>query len=147
MVALDKIAIEDKLGKLQEIIDKLEQDQAVSYEEFEHDFHISDAAMHNMAIGITTIVDIGNHILAESFQLKADTYSKVIARLAEAKVITPDFAAQHLNMPKFRNVLMHEYVDVDLKEVYEHFKKAPTVFRQFARYFTDFLEQDRQQMP
>ncbi len=143
MVALDHATVEEKLAKLQSIIAKLEEDQSASYEEFEHDFHISDTVMHNMAIGITVIVDIGNHILAEVFQLKTETYADVIVKLADAGVISREFAQQHVGMPKFRNVVMHEYTDVDLEEVYRHFQEAPAIFRQFAKYFEEFLEQQQ----
>lgn len=43
-------------------------------------------------------------------------------------------------MAKFRNLIIHEYGDVDVGKVYEYTEDAPEVFRQFAQYFNDFLE-------
>lgn len=86
------------------------------------------------------VIDLGNHLLSEVFQVKADSYAAVITKLGETGIIPEVFAAENADMAKFRNLLIHEYGDVDLGKVYEYLSKAPDVFRQFAQYFDDFVE-------
>jgi len=140
MASLDKKTIQEKLRKLQEVVGKLEACKKVSLKAFLKDDQTADAAMYNLIIGIEVIVDIGNHILSEVFQIKAEDYSAVIKKLGQTKIIPEKFVEDNRDMAKFRNLLVHEYGQVDLEKVYEHLQKAPGIFRQFARYFMDFLE-------
>jgi len=43
-------------------------------------------------------------------------------------------------MARFRNKLVHIYEEVSLDEVYQNLQKAPDIFREFAKYFQEFLE-------
>lgn len=96
--------------------------------------------MHYLVIGIEVIVDIGQHILNEVFQTKGDSYEDVISKLGEVKVIDENFARENANMTRFRNLLIHEYIKIDLEKIYQNLQKAPGVFREFAKYFQKFLE-------
>lgn len=140
MTPFNPESVQEKLAKLQEIIAKLEQDHDKSYEEFLGDSHMSDATMHNLTIGIGIVVDIGNHILSEVYKKKADSYSDVVGKLGQVGVLPEQFALENVNMPKFRNVLVHEYASVELEQVYANAQKAPNILRQFAHYYSEFLE-------
>jgi len=139
-MVVDKITIKRKLKKLAEVINKLEQCKKVSREDFFVDFRISDSAMHNLVMGIEIIIDIGNHLLAEVFQESADEYATIIEKLGEVKVVPENFAKENVKMARFRNLIIHAYEKIDLDEVYQNLQKAPDIFRQFAKYFTEFLE-------
>lgn len=71
MSKIDKTTVKKKLDKLVEVIDKLKQCKKVPREDFMIDFQVSDAALHNLVLGIEIIVDIGNHLLSEVFQDKS----------------------------------------------------------------------------
>jgi len=139
-MVLDKTTIERKLKKLAEVINKLEQCKKVSLKDFLVDFKISDATMHNLVMGIEIIIDIGNHILAEVFQESADEYAAIIKKLGEVDVIPKNFAKENIEMARFRNLIIHAYEKIDLNKVYQNLQKAPDIFRQFAKYFAEFLE-------
>lgn len=141
MAPVDLTTIQEKLGKLRTVVDKLEQLRQTPADQFIEEFRLSDAALHNLVVGIEVIIDIGNHILSEVFQMKADSYATVIHKLGETKVIPQDFAAENAEMAKFRNLIIHEYGAVNLGRVYEYLQKAPNVFRQFAQHFNTFLQQ------
>lgn len=142
-MVIDKQSINRKLEKLREVIDKLEQCKKVPREDFMVDFRISDSAMHNLVIGIEILVDIGNHILVEVFQVAADEYAQVIEKLGETGVIPMDFAKENIDMTRFRNLIIHVYEKIDLGEVYQNLQKAPDIFRQFAKYYLEFLEKQK----
>jgi uncharacterized protein YutE (UPF0331/DUF86 family) len=139
-MVIDRETIENKLKKLEEVIVKLEECKKVKKEDFAIDFRISDAAMYNLIQGIEIIIDIGNHILSEVFHITADEYAQVIEKLGETNVIPPDFAEENINMARFRNLIIHAYEKIDLDKVYQNLQKAPDIFRQFAKYYLEFLE-------
>lgn len=81
MSAVDKNSIQDKLLKLQEAVNVLNELKSVSEQDFLKDLKTNGAAMFNMLVSIELIVDIGNHILAEVFQKPEKTYRDVILAL------------------------------------------------------------------
>lgn len=140
MPPIDKKSIQEKLEKLAEAIDKLEECKKASQKEFLADFKISDSVIRNLVLGIEIIVDIGNHILSEVFQVHPKEYKEIIEVLGECEVVPKDFTRDNIDMAKFRNLLIHDYIKVDLNKVYQNLQKAPEVFRKFAKYFQGFLD-------
>jgi uncharacterized protein YutE (UPF0331/DUF86 family) len=137
---IDKKTIKERLSKLDEVINKLEECKKASKEDFLIDFRISDSAMHNLVLGIEIIFDIGNHILNEVFQQHPKEYKEIIEMLGECKVVPKKFAKENVNMAKFRNLIIHQYLKIDLNLVYDYLQKAPDIFRKFAKHFQKFLD-------
>lgn len=141
-MSLDKISIQEKLRRLAECISFLEEYRKVPKEDFIKDHTVNGAACHYLVLGIEIIVDIGNHLLAEVFQMRATEYAEIIEKLAEVKIISEDFAKENIDMAKFRNLLVHDYIKVDLNKVHQSLQNAPNIFRQFAKYYEEFLERN-----
>jgi len=139
-MVLDKFSIEEKLRRLREIISFLEEYRKVPKEDFIRDHTINGAARHYLVLGIEIIVDIGNHLLSEVFQVKTTEYAEIIEKLGKVKIVPEKFAKENIDMARFRNLLIHEYTKVDLEKVYQNLQKAPDIFREFAKYFQEFLE-------
>lgn len=135
-----EIIIGERLKKLEEAIAELKKLGKIPKTKFSKDKTIQYAAMYAMILGVETICDIGNHILAHFFNRPADTYKDIILNLGECQVVPKSFAQKSSKMTDFRNILIHLYLKVDPEEVYQNFKKAPEEFSKFAKYFLKFLE-------
>ena len=136
-------SIEEKLNKLRECIDVLENFKSVPQKEFLKNKEKSGAAMHYLVIGIEVIVDIGQHILSEVFQTRGASYEEVISKLGEVKAVPEEFAKENEGMARFRNLLIHDYIKIDQNKVYQNLQKAPDIFRKFAKYYLEFLEKKK----
>lgn len=143
MSPIKKESVKAKIKKLTETIAFLEGYKKVSKEDFIKDHTINGAARHYMVLGIEIIVDIGNHILSEFFQVGTTEYAEVIEKLGEVKMVPEKFAKENTDMARFRNLLIHDYIKVDLNLVHQNLQKAPDIFRQFAKYFVKFLEKQK----
>lgn len=140
MTFFSKQEIGQRLELMKDVIFKLRECGKSSKKEFIEDFRISDSAMRNLILGSEIVTDIGNHILAEAFQVHPKEYSEVIILLGDTGVIDKKFAAENANMAKFRNLLVHEYIKIDLDKVYDYLQKAPEVLAKFAEYFVEFID-------
>lgn len=141
-MSIDKKTIEKRLGKLEQVVKLLEQYKKISEENFLIDFTVNSAAQYNLILGIEIIVDIGNHILSEKYQVSSDDYGDVIKNLGKYEIVPAKFAKDNVNMLKFSNLIVHHYGEVDMKQVYRNFQKAPDIFRKFAQYYINFLEKN-----
>jgi len=70
-----------------------------------------------------------------------DSYEASLTELRAHRVISPSLYKQLRGAGGFRNVLVHEYLQIDLSRVVRFLKKAPVVFRAFAEELTEWLEQ------
>lgn len=140
MSALNKSSIHEKLFKFQESVKILEELKAEGRAAFFSERKNQDVATLNMFVSIEFIVDIGNHIVTEVFQKQAKNYTEVIELLGTTGVVPEVFAQENKDMAKFRNVIAHDYGKLTAEGIYKNLQKAPDVFRQFAKYFVEFME-------
>jgi len=135
-----EIIIKERVRKLEEAVFQLKKLRHLGEKEFLADKTIQYAAMYAMIIGIEAICDIGNHILAKYFNRAAESYKDVILLLGEEGIIPKSFAKKSSKMTDFRNILIHLYLKVDERKVYENLKKTPEEFIKFSQYFLKFLK-------
>ncbi len=133
-------SVNNKLFRLKEISKILDEIRPVTREEFLKDGKLNSAAMFNLLIGITIILDVGQHLLTQFAQRTAREYQEVVKFLGEEKIISVSLASENKRMASFRNMLVHEYDKIDLAQVHDYLQKAPDIFRQFARYFVEFID-------
>lgn len=134
-----KKIIKERLAKLEEAVAALEEFKSVSREEFIKNKRNHYAAMYALILGIEAICDIGGHILSSQFNKKVSTYKDIIAGLEEVDIIPKSLKEKSIEMTDFRNILIHIYTKIDLKEVYKSALAAPNQFREYAKYFQKFL--------
>lgn len=139
MSPIDKRNIAKKLSLLDRNIGLLKKYQKVSRKRFIEDLTLNGAALHYLVESIEIIIDIGNHILSEEFAVTAENYADVIQQLGRAGVIPKKFADENEEMAKFRNKIIHIYAEINMKEVYEHLQKAPSIFQKFANHLLKFI--------
>ena len=142
-MSIDEKSIKEKLIKLEQVIKLLEKYKKVSKDNFLVDFTINSAAQHNLILGIEIIVDIGHHILTEVYQAHPKEYKEIIEMLGEYEIVPKKFAKKNVKMASFRNLIIHQYTKLNMKEVYQNLQKAPDIFRKFAKYYLEFLEKQK----
>jgi len=147
MSPLNKKTIYEKLFRLQEYTKVLEELRLEGRETFFADRKTQDSATLNLFTSIEMITDIGNHIITEIFQKQAKTYAEIIKLLGENGVIPETFAKENEGMTKFRNLIAHDYDKITPEDVYKDLQTAPDIFRQFAKYFVEFLDKNKDSAP
>lgn len=127
--------IKDKLMRLKETINFIEDVLNKSDEEILKDTPLYYGLEHMMQICIEIILDIGGHILSEKFKIAPDNYKEIIIKLGENGIIEENFAEAQEKMTGFRNLVVHDYDKVDKKQVLSYAREAPVIFRKFGEAF------------
>jgi uncharacterized protein YutE (UPF0331/DUF86 family) len=79
-------------------------------------------------------------IVADQAVMLPSGYKDIFPKLAEIGVLPADFAEKLVRMAKFRNVLVHLYLEVDLQRVYRYLQQNLDDFETFARYVSEWLQ-------
>jgi len=124
----------ERLAKLGEVIARLQERSGMTRDEYRVDADAQWIIERGLEVGSSTLLDIGNHILAGAFQISVDEYEQIIERLRERDVISPTLHAELRGLGGFRNILVHGYLKLDPELVYEHHRKA---LRSFPRFIAE----------
>ncbi|OIQ52882.1 hypothetical protein MORE_24720 [Moorella thermoacetica] len=101
-----------RLKRLEEYVNFLKEYQNVSLDEFLHNHQIYSTVERDLELAITCIMDIGNHIISAMDLPEPETYADI--------PISQELARKLSGAVRFRNILAHEYMDIDRRLVYKH---------------------------
>jgi uncharacterized protein YutE (UPF0331/DUF86 family) len=138
MVKIDTVLA--RLAALNQYLGELEQFRPLSRAEFSGDLRNYRTVERDFQLAAQAAIDIGTHILAADFPQRAQGYREVLETLGQVGVLPGGFAERFAGVASFRNVLIHEYLAVDLDIVYDHLENDLDDFRLFARYVTEYLQ-------
>lgn len=136
----DKI-IDERFKRLEKCLIKLNNARNIPYEDFINDENLQDQVERNLQIAIQICLDIGNHIISALGLNPPETYSDIFEILGKENIIPGDFAQKIKTMAGFRNILVHDYIKVDNKLVFESLQKIDD-FKKFAEYIFVFMEKE-----
>jgi len=134
--------IEQRLERLKKCLVKLEPFKEKSKEEFYQDEYLQDIVERNLEVAIQSCIDIANRIISLDELEKPKDYYGSFIRLGEESIIPYDFAREFAPIAGFRNILIHEYLDIDWDEVYKNLQKL-NQFYKFMDYVKQWLSQRR----
>ena len=86
------------------------------------------------------VFDAADHILSGHFGVYSDTYEDTLQQLRDKGVVSQSLYQKIKGLGGFRNILVHDYLKVDLTELQRNLLKAFEVFRILQRDST--LAQD-----
>ena len=109
-----------------------------SFDDFTSDPERYGSAERFLHLSIEAILDMGNHIIADSDLGIVNWYSDIPAILEKSGYIDSHMEKEWLQMIGFRNTLIHDYVEIDRRIVYDvlqnHLKDLEKIKRVFAQF-------------
>jgi len=137
---IDKDIIYKHLRELERLTHSLAALKVYSFEDVCSDFKKQWEIERGLQLAIQNVIDISSHILSALGKNKCEDYTEVIDRLGAEGIIPMDFARKIRGMVGLRNILVHDYLEIDLKQVYKNFQDQLNDFNAFIRHITSFIE-------
>lgn len=131
--------IKKRISSLEEYLEILRGLQKYSLEEFLANPEHYGSAERFLQLAIETTTDIGNHIISSLKLGEVNWYSDVAVLLEEKKYITPELREKWIRMIGFRNILVHDYLDVDRKIVHSVLQNGLVDLEELKKSFAKFL--------
>jgi uncharacterized protein YutE (UPF0331/DUF86 family) len=105
-----------KLTEMEETLRRLREHLPTDYEEFSKNWARQKVVERALQIMIEAMIDIGERLIALEGGSPAETSVAVMERLQALGVVSR--ASRYVPMVRFRNFLVHQYEQVDLKILY-----------------------------
>ncbi len=102
-----------RLGKLEDYVRLLERLREYPKDSILKDPFVYGNLERYLQLAIQTVLDISNHILAERKVRGISEYRDLLERLGSEGVISVELAARIIPMAGLRNILIHQYLDLD----------------------------------
>lgn len=136
----DKIKkkITQKLENLEKYYSRLYKARNTKLEEIQNNPDLQSILERNFQLSIEACIDIGEMIISY-FGYETPSENKDIFLILGKKGILPKAFSQKLAPAAgFRNILVHRYEEVDIKEIHAHLQEIED-FNKFSKYITKIL--------
>lgn len=123
--------IAQALAELERIEQELEKYRNTTAEMMATNLSLRWTVEMGLLAGLSIIFRVADHILTHAFRRSVPTYEGLLSELRTVGVISDSLHSLLQGAGGFRNVLVYEYLDIDLREVAAVLQKAPDAFRTF----------------
>jgi uncharacterized protein YutE (UPF0331/DUF86 family) len=131
--------IRKRLEKLAEYIDVLEGLQKYTLDEFIDNPQYYGSAERFLHLSIEAFNDMAGHVISEMELGMIDQYRDIPEQFEKQGWIDKELKEKWLNMIGFRNILVHDYLDIDRTIVYRVLQDHMDDLKELRQVFARFL--------
>ena len=129
--------LERKLYQIEKSLCKIKVYYSLNYDDFINHPVARDVVEYNLFIIINCMVDVVNHIVADDGLGEIDMLSDGFRILVDYEYWTKQQATLYIKMVAFRNMIAHQYTDVDARVVYNILQEKLGDISKFKQQITD----------
>lgn len=126
--------IESKISSILKYLKILKSYQSLSQKELENDVTLKGAVERYLYLLSQATIDLAEAVIALKDLRRPTTYSEAFCILQEEKFITADLTEKLTDMVKFRNIIAHDYENLDFGIIYD-------ILQNHLQDVEDFLKQ------
>lgn len=131
--------LQKRIQKLDEYLLLLNKYSSLSLKDFLAEPEHYNSAERLLQLSIETTIDMGNHLVADLQLGHADYGTQIPDILADKELISRDLAGLWIKMIGLRNILVHDYLDIDHALVYEIIQNRLKDIAALRDFFTHYL--------
>ncbi|MGY5877031.1 MAG: DUF86 domain-containing protein [Candidatus Thorarchaeota archaeon] len=143
-MGLDSVVVERRLAKILEEVEFLKMIKIQKLDEFLDDGKSLRSTAKAIETIVQSIIDICSHIVAQKHLGVTDTYRNTIALLATHKIISDTLSSNLQQVVAMRNILVHQYLDVDFRIVWDSISTLQEDAPEFIRAIQKYLKKNHE---
>ena len=136
---IDIEKIKQKLTEIRQNIEKIKIYSSITEKEFWEDERNILAIKHLLLESIEACGNICVHILAKKLFKASSSFAECFENLYKMKVIDEDLSNKLIKMARFRNILVHRYLQIDEQKILEYAKNNLVDFNLFMKSIAEYL--------
>lgn len=137
---VDADLIRRKLSRLNMYLDRLRPIAEKSLKEYREDFYLKSTAERLIQLLVECASDINNHVVVESGKRPPEDYTSSFIRAAEVGLIDRELAERIKGAGGMRNIIVHEYMEIDDEKVHKILPLALKEFKEYLKQVAAFLD-------
>ena len=130
---VDRSLILRKIERIETYLKQIRQKIPPGIERFQKDKDFQSIILFNLIQSIQMSIDIGAHIIGDSGWEVPSSQAEIFEILAQKEIIPKQLSKKMIKMVGFRNRIVHEYEKVDLRIVYDVWRKILGDIERFCK--------------
>ncbi len=126
--------IKKRMNQLATSLKKVERYKSISLEEFLKNDIIQDVVEYNLFIAINMMIDLATNIVVYNNIGNPETLGEAFAILYKEGYISKADSEKYRKMVGLRNILSHEYVNIDKNIIYDVMRNNLTDIKKFILF-------------
>lgn len=139
-----RTVVDMRLKELDAVVSQLNKYRDLKPDIMKQDLEKRWVIERGIEAGAQLILEIADHILSNHFGYYSETYEDSLKGLVEKNVISEELYSQIKGLGSLRNILVHQYVQIDLNIVFNSFHKSLKVFPLFTQEIMGWMEDQEQ---
>lgn len=132
--------VERKILAIQGDLAKLAEFQDVSFDDIAKDYWKHKSVERVIEVILNEAIDINQHLIVKSGQGKLPfDFKQSYLMLVDLGVYPKEFAETIATSVGLRNILVHQYRELDERVFYASIKECLTQYTEYCRYITTYL--------
>jgi uncharacterized protein YutE (UPF0331/DUF86 family) len=137
---VDRYVVQARIAKIREYVALLRKIRGLTDEQrFVADPLVYGNAERYLQLAIQSALDISNHIIADMNLNLPGSSQELFDLLAARRVLPRPLSKRLVSMAGFRNLLVHEYLEIDRRRVWRVLKDELADFEKFIRVVSKLL--------
>ena len=116
---IDRSLILTKAGRVNNHLRRIRERRSDSLEDFLNDLDRQESVLFNLQLGIQNCIDIAAHIVSDEDLGIVGSTNELFYALQKNGYLDAALTEKMVASVGFRNLIVHEYGNVDLKKVYK----------------------------
>lgn len=137
---IDIDLVRRKLSRMNMYLEKLRPISLKTLEEYKSDFYLTSSAERLVQLIVECTSYINNHVVVEAGNRPPEDYNTSFIRASEVGLISRELADNLKGSAGMRNILVHEYMDIDDEKVYAAITIALKDYKEYIKQVDKFLE-------
>jgi uncharacterized protein YutE (UPF0331/DUF86 family) len=125
---------------MRKCVDRLRKFQNLSFQDYLDEFDNQLLVERLIELLVEFASDINSYLLVELYQTPPDTYATSFSEASKQGLISSPLAQKLSKSAGMRNILVHQYLEVEHEVVYSAIPKAITQYQQYIKEITLFLD-------
>ncbi len=138
---VDKTLILRKIAGMSEYLDQLMEFSDITVESYSSEWKTQRIIERTLQMMIEVCADIAGHIISDSGYRIPKTYSDAFKILGEHGILDETLSHKMEQMAKFRNIVVHQYDEIDASIVVDILQKHLSDFNDYKDAIVKQLEE------
>lgn len=136
---VDKDVVINRIKHLEDNINYLEKINDFDQKTFSSTQDIYYRFERALHLAVEAVLDLGNHLIADQNLETPDSNRDIFRILFENEIIGYELKEALIKMAGFRNILVHDYLDLDRELEYEIIKNNIGDIKEFMRVVLEYF--------
>ena len=137
---IDIELVRRKLSRMNMYLERLKPISQKNLEEYKSDFYLKSSAERLIQLIVECATDINNHVVVEMGNRPPEDYSISFIKASEVGLISRELAERLKGSGGMRNILVHEYMEIDDEKVYKVIPFAIKDYKEYIKQVEAFIE-------